>query len=232
MASKIEDDINALQDYIDGCKMSTIHRGCLIIDQNELDGYIDNLRTDIPQEIRQYQRIISNQEHILAEARRKADDLIKEAEMQTDQLVSEHKILEQAYARANELVLVASKEAESILDKATMEANEIKESAMAYTDDNLRIIQEIITATMEETRTKTDNYMNQMQGYLDIITSNRAELAPAEAPVQEPVVPEVAKVPQSDAPSVKVPKKAADDTDDNSGDGAGIDVPDVFFNQD
>ena len=48
MASKIEDDINALQDYIDGCKMSTIHRGCLIIDQNELDGYIDNLRTDIP----------------------------------------------------------------------------------------------------------------------------------------------------------------------------------------
>ena len=85
---------------------------------------------------------------------------------------------------------------------------------------------------MEETRTKTDNYMNQMQGYLDIITSNRAELAPAEAPVQEPVVPEVAEAPQSEVSTVEVPKKAADDTDDNSGDGAGIDVPDVFFNQD
>ena len=232
MASKIEDDINALQDYIDGCKMSTLHRGSLIIDQNELDGYIDNLRTDIPQEIRQYQRIISNQEHILAEARRKADELIKEAEIQTDQLVSEHKILEQAYARANELVLVASKEAESILDKATMEANEIKESAMAYTDNNLRIIQEIITATMEETRTKTDNYMNQMQGYLDIITSNRAELQPPQAPVQEPVVP-TAETPQVDVSNVSDTQDNTNtDTDDNSDGDSGIEVPDVFFNQD
>ena len=231
MASKIEDDINALQDYIDGCKMSTLHRGSLIIDQNELDGYIDNLRTDIPQEIRQYQRIISNQEHILAEARRKADELIKEAEIQTDQLVSEHKILEQAYARANELVLVASKEAESILDKATMEANEIKESAMAYTDNNLRVIQEIITATMEETRTKTDNYMNQMQGYLDIITSNRAELQPPQAPVQEPVVP-TAETPQVDVSNVSDTQDNTNtDTDDNSDGDSGIEVPDVFFNQ-
>ena len=151
--------------------------------------------------------------------------------MQTDQLVSEHKILEQAYARANELVLVASKEAESILDKATMEANEIKESAMAYTDNNLRIIQEIITATMEETRTKTDNYMNQMQGYLDIITSNRAELQPPQAPVQEPVVP-TAETPQVDVSNVSDTQDNTNtDTDDNSDGDSGIEVPDVFFNQ-
>ena len=232
MASKIEDDINALQDYIDGCKISTIHRGCVIVDQNELDGYIDNLRTDIPQEIRQYQRIISNQEHILADARRRADELIKEAEIQTDQLVSEHKILEQAYARANELVLVASKEAESILDKATMEANEIKESAMEYTDNNLRIIQEIISASMEETKSKADNYLNQMQGYMDIITSNRAQLQPASAPVEEPAVTQESEDAQASAQSSTESQESKPDSNESSNDNSGIDVPDMFFNQD
>ena len=137
----------------------------------------------------------------------------------------------QAYARANEVVLVASKEAEQILNKATIEANSIKEGAIAYTDNQLKIVQDIMTATMEQTRQKADSYLNQMQGYLDIVVSNRNELAPPEA---EPVVADqVAQAPYSEDVDVEAvntdskAKKQSEEEDSNKG----IDVPDVFFNQ-
>ena len=44
------------------------------------------------------------------------------------------------------------------------------------TDNQLKIVQDIMTATMEQTRQKADGYLNQMQGYLDTVNANRAEL--------------------------------------------------------
>lgn len=233
MASKIEDMISELQDFVDGCKNAPFKTDSIVVNRDDLESYIEDLRATIPDEIRQYQRIINNQEYILADARKKADAIIKEAEIQTDQLVSEHQIMRQAYARANEVVLVASKEAEQILNKATLEANDIKESAIAYTDNQLKIVQEIMTATMEQTKQKADSYLSQMQGYLDIVVSNRNELAPAEA---EPVIAEqVAQTSyQEDVPveavDTDIPSKNESNEEESSN--KGIDVPDVFFNQD
>ena len=231
MASKIEDMINELQDYVDGCKNAPFKTDSIVVNRDDLESYIEDLRATVPDEIRQYQRIINNQEHIIAAARKKADAIIKEAEIQTDQLVSEHQIMQQAYARANEVVLVASKEAEQILNKATLEANSIKESAIAYTDNQLKIVQDIMTATMEQTRQKADGYLNQMQGYLDIVVSNRNELAPPEADTV--IAEQVAQVPYSEDVAVESintddnTNSQSDDEDNNKG----IDVPDVFFNQ-
>lgn len=228
MASKIEDMINELQEFVDGCKNAPFKADSIVVNRDDLESYIEDLRATIPDEIRQYQRIINNQEHILADARKKADAIIKEAQIQTDQLISEHQIMQQAYARANEVVLVASKEAEAILDKATMEANGIKESVMEYTDNQLKIVQEIMTATMETTKQKADSYLSQMQGYLDVVTSNRAELAPAEA---APAMPEQAATPfQEEVPVETVQTNIPAESNDDAGN-TGIDVPDVFFNQ-
>ncbi len=235
MASKIEDMINELQDYVDRCKNAPFKTDSIVVNRDDLESYIEDLRATVPDEIRQYQRIINNQEHIIAAARKKADAIIKEAEIQTDQLVSEHQIMQQAYARANEVVLVASKEAEQILNKATLEANDIKEGAIAYTDNQLKIVQDIMTATMEQTRQKADGYLNQMQGYLDIVVSNRNELAPPEADTV--IAEQVAQVPYSEdvaVESINTDDNTNDNTNSQSDEGdnsKGIDVPDVFFNQ-
>lgn len=235
MASRIEEMIDELQEFVDGCKNAAFKADSIVVNRDDLDSYIEDLRATIPDEIRQYQRIINNQEHILAEARKKADTIIKEAEIQTDQLVSEHQIMQQAYARANEVVMVASKEAEQILDKATLEANGIKESAIAYTDAQLEIVEKIMTASMETTRQKADSYLSQMQGYLDIIVSNRSELAPpapsAPEPAEQPVFQEEVQVEAVDTNVAQnnTPNNASEGEDDTN---KGIDVPDVFFNQD
>ena len=88
-----------------------------------------------------------------------------------------------------------------------------------------------MTATMEQTRQKADGYLNQMQGYLDIVVSNRNELAPPEADTV--IAEQVAQVPYSEDVAVESINtddntNSQSDDEDNS---KGIDVPDVFFNQ-
>ncbi len=78
------------------------------------------LRMKTPDEIKRYQKIISNRDAILADAQAKADAMIEEAQVQTTELVSEHEIMQQAYAQANEIVTQATAQAQEIVDNATL----------------------------------------------------------------------------------------------------------------
>lgn len=178
MASEIESIIEDIEKYIDGCKPKAFSSTEIIVNRDDIESYLDELKEKTPQEIKQYQKIINNREGILADAKKKADQIIKDAEVHTTELVSEHQIMQQAYAQANEVVNLASKQAQEMVDKATAEANEIRSSAIAYTDSILKTIQKIISDSIDSTKTHTDSFLSTMQGYLDTVTSNRMELSP------------------------------------------------------
>ena len=131
------------------------------------------------EEIKRYQKIISNKEAILADAQAKADAIIAKAQVKTDELVSEHQIMQQAYAQANEVVMIATKQAQEILDNATNDANNIRMGAMQYTDDILRNLEISISHAMDSAKARHENYMSSLQEFYDVVSSNRAELNPA-----------------------------------------------------
>lgn len=178
MASKIEDIILEITEYIDQCKPQMLSSANIIVNRDDIENLLDELRQATPEEIRKYQKIISNQEAILADARSKADAIVAQAEVKTQDLVSEHQIMQQAYAQANEVVMVATKQAQDLIDKATRDANGIRTGAIAYTDDLLKTVQEVLVRSMGTTRNQADSYLNTMQQYLDVVTKNRLELNP------------------------------------------------------
>ena len=185
MASAIEDIIEEIEEYLDTCKPSGFSGSFIKVNRDDLDSFLDELKAKTPEEIRRYQQIISNREAILADAQRKADEIIKEAEVEKTDLVSEHEIMQQAYAQANEVVMIATKQAQEILDTATAQSNDIRTSAITYTDNLLKNVQEIIVNSMDTTRSRTDNFLNTMQEYLDTVVENRMELNPSAAPAQQ-----------------------------------------------
>ena len=169
------------EEYIDGCKIKPLSNGSqIIVNREEIDELLTELRTKTPDEIKRYQKIISNKEAILADAKTKAEEIIAQAQVQTSELISEHEIMQQAYAQANEVVMIATKQAQEILDNATNDANAIRLSAITYTDDMLKAMEDVIASSIETAKARTDNLVNSLQGYLDIITSNRSELVPQE----------------------------------------------------
>ena len=186
MSSRIEQIIEEIEDYIDGCKYQPLSTTKIIVNKEELEELVAELRSKTPEEIKRYQKIIKNKEAILADAQAKADQIIADAHIQTNELVSEHQIMQQAYAQANEVVMIATKQAQEILDNATNEANNIRMGAMAYTDDQLRGIEDILMNSIDTSKARYENLINSLQGYLDVVSANRAQLFPTE-PDPEPV---------------------------------------------
>ena len=190
MSSKIEQVIDEIEEYLDGCKFAPFSSTNISVNKEEIEELIAELRSKTPEEIRRYQKIISNKEAILADAQQKADQIIAQAQIQTNELVSEHQIMQQAYAQANEVVMIATKQAQEILDNATSEANNIRMYAMSYTDDKLKGLEDILINSIDTTKARTENLVSSLQGYLDVVSANRAELFPAEpdsTPAKRPV---------------------------------------------
>lgn len=191
MSSKIEQLIDEIEDYIDSCKYQPFSNTKIIVNKEEIDELLRDLRMKTPDEIKRYQKIISNKEAILNDARAKAEALINEATVHTNELINEHEIMQQAYAQAGKVVNMATSQAQAILDNATIEANNVRMAAMQYMDDMLAHVEEILDQSSKTASIHYENLLQSLNQYSEIVKSNRGELqAEEEEPLEEaPVSP-------------------------------------------
>lgn len=181
MSSRIEQLIDEIETYIDGCKYQPLSNTKIIVNKEEIDELLRELRMKTPDEIKRYQKIISNKEAILNDARAKAEALVNDAMVHTNELISEHEIYQQAYTQATIVVKQASQQAQEILDNAVMEANSMRAAAMQYTDDILANIENLMTQTMKMTTDHYESFIGALSHYNDVVNANRVELNPPEA---------------------------------------------------
>ncbi|MEF9945920.1 MAG: ATPase [Lachnospiraceae bacterium] len=176
MSSRIEQIIEEIEEYIDSCKFQPLSTSKIVVNKDQMDELLRELRMKTPDEIKRYQKIIANKDAILSDAQAKADSMLEEAQVQTTELVSEHEIMQQAYAQANEIVMAATEQAQQILDNATNDANDIRIGAMQYANDVLANAENIIGHTLDSYTTKYDGLVNSLQECYDIVKNNREEL--------------------------------------------------------
>ena len=188
--SRIEQLISDTESYIDNCKYYPLSNVKIIVNKDQIEELLTEHRLRTPEEIKRYQKMISNKEAILADAQAKADAIIAQAEVTHSELVSEHQIMQQAYAQANEIVMIATKQAQEILDKATNDANNIRLSAIGYTDELLKNLEAILTGSIEGSKARYENLIAGLNSSLQVVLANRAELMPQTEPEladEEPV---------------------------------------------
>ena len=138
--SRIEQLIGEIEEYIDGCKFQPLSNTKILVNKEELEELLVELRLRIPDEIKQYQKIISNQDAILTDARTQADAMIEKATAQTNELVNEHEIMQRAYEAANQVIEDANNQAQTIVDAAVRDADNIRQGAVQYTQDMLKSV--------------------------------------------------------------------------------------------
>ncbi len=177
---KYEQTLSELEEFLDNCRKQKLSSTNIIVNKDQIDEYISELKMKTPEEIKKYQRIINNRDAILNAAQDKADEMIEQAKLETSELISEHEIMQQAYQQANAMVEEASAEAQQILDHAVNDANDIRMGAMQYTDEILANLQNIITHTMENITIKYESFMKSLNNSLEIVIANRNELVPSQ----------------------------------------------------
>ena len=76
MSSRIEQIIGEIEEYVDSCKFQPLSTTKIVVNKEEIEELLRELRLKTPDEIKRYQKIINNKDAILEDAQTKADALI------------------------------------------------------------------------------------------------------------------------------------------------------------
>ena len=175
--SRIEQLIEEIYEFIESCKMQPLSSTRVVGPKDEVYDLLDELRLRTPDEIKRYQKIISNRDAILSDADRKSQDIIAQTKEQAQQMLDEHEIMQQAYYEANELVMKASKEAERLRKEAQEEADQIRSASLVYCHDMLSNVEAVLANTYEDSLAKYDGFIGTLKDSLDIIIDNKVEIS-------------------------------------------------------
>ena len=102
--SRIEQLISDIEAYIDNCKYQPFSNNKIIVDKDQLEDMLSELRLKTPDEIKKYQKILNNKDAIISDAKEQAESILNAAQIQTEELINEHEIMQRAYAQANQLI--------------------------------------------------------------------------------------------------------------------------------
>lgn len=182
MSSRIEQIIEEIEEYVDSCKFQPLSSTKIVVNKEELEELLRELRMKTPDEIKRYQKIISNKDAILADAQSKADSLLSDASAQQQQMINENEVMQQATIQADALMERTNHQAQELLDNATNDANSIRISAIQYTDEMLENLEKIMSHTIDTAGAKYNTFLNSIQSCYDIVNKNRNELSPQSVP--------------------------------------------------
>ncbi len=213
MSSRIEQIIEEIEEYIDGCRYQPLSTTKIVVNKEELEELLRELRLKTPDEIKRYQKIISNKDAILADAQEKADQIIAAAEARAQEMINQHEVTQQAYAQANDTINKSNQQAQTILDSATTDANNIRYSALSYTDEMLGNLGALLENALSDAGPKYKALIDSLENALSVVNRNRSELDPQSAQPEEPA--------HSHSESAAVPEETYDEEEDDfEGDGA------------
>ena len=184
-SKKIEQLIEDIYEYIEGCKPKGFSTTQVIVMKDEIYDLLDRMRLTIPDEIKRCSKVVANRDQIIANAEERAEKIIADAKIQAEALVHESEIMRQAYLQANEMVSRATQQADSIMQAVNYDAEQMKAGALAYTNDMLSEIERVISLTYENTKARTEAMLTAMEQNLEIVRENRRELNEEIVPEQE-----------------------------------------------
>lgn len=174
--SRIEQAIDEIYNYVEGCKPSKLAPSKVVVDREQLYDLLDELRLCAPEEIKRYQKIITNRDGILNEAQQRAEDMLAQAQNQTAQLLDQSEIVQTAYQRAEEIMKQATEEAQRIVNQADAESSQMRKAALMYTNDLLSEAQQNIENSFREMDNKTRMLSSAMKNSIQLIRANKEEL--------------------------------------------------------
>ncbi len=116
----------------------------LVINEDDFLDVIDQLRTTIPREIKEGERVQRERERILAQGEEEAERIIKLAQEDAAKMVEEHEIMHAADQRAVTIIERAHREAEVL----KTDADEYARSVLFSLESQLEGVDELIATLL------------------------------------------------------------------------------------
>ncbi|MCQ2455457.1 MAG: ATPase [Clostridia bacterium] len=112
-----------------------------VVDIEKLRAVVDDIRLNIPSEIKQARGIVADRTEIITTAKREADSIIRNADERAKAMVAEQEIVKLAQEKATE-----------IISNAQTKCRDMKKAAQDFVDDIMKRTDEGLTANLAEVR--------------------------------------------------------------------------------
>ena len=111
--------LDTIEDTLEESAGMPLSGGKRIVDVEQIRDYLDEIRANLPVELRQAQSIVSDRAQLIESANAQAQAIVKKAEERARILVSEAEIVRAAQQRASEIVSAAQTEARTVRQTVT-----------------------------------------------------------------------------------------------------------------
>lgn len=137
----IEEILDVLDEMLDKAWSLPLTGGRCVVDAERVRELIDDIRLNMPTEIKQAKAIVSDRSDIISSAKKEADALIKKAEDRARALIAQEEVVKQSQAKAAELV-----------SQAQYKAREIRQAANQFADNVLKESEEVLSASLSQVK--------------------------------------------------------------------------------
>ncbi len=131
-----QDRIDEIIQFVETARSMPMSRNC-IVDRGEMIAVLEQLRTEMPTELRRAGALLEERDKIIDAGKREADRIIAEGEAEHARLVS-----------INEIVVSAEHEAARIIAEARAEAQRLRDEVDDYVDTALANFEQFLTRSL------------------------------------------------------------------------------------
>ncbi len=137
----VEELLEQIDDMLEKAWSLPLSGGKCVVEADRLRDIVDDIRANLPSEVRQARAIVADRADIVSTAKHEAEGIIRTAEERARRLVAQEEIVRQSQQKANE-----------ILTQAQQKSREMRKGANDFSEDLLRRTEEAIAQRLSEVR--------------------------------------------------------------------------------
>jgi hypothetical protein len=142
----VEEVIDQLDELVESAFSFPLSNGKVLVDAENIRRLLDDIRLNLPKDIRQAERIVADRTQIIENARKEADSIVHVAEERARAMVAKDEIVRQAQEKANDL-----------LTQTRTKSVEVRKAANEYVDDLMQRADESVSVALSELRKARQN---------------------------------------------------------------------------
>ena len=100
----VEELLEQIDDMLDKAWSFPLSGGKCMVEAERLRNIVDDIRGNMPSEIRQAKAIVADRADIIATAKREAEGIVRNAEERARRLVAQEEVVKQAQQKADEML--------------------------------------------------------------------------------------------------------------------------------
>ena len=155
--------IDMLYERIEEAKAPALKPGMSIVDRDEMLDLLDELRAQLPAEIKRAQELLAAREKFVDDAKRDVERMMRQADMEAKNKVSDSEVLYAAKEKARLVIAQAEERSRQLYQVA----NEYAEDALARTEEAVQAALDEIKQSRVRFRTASAEKMQEQRAKLD-----------------------------------------------------------------